>query len=522
MDTNTNNKSTDEGHGREKEDYEKIEKVAAEGANLTYSSEPSTSQHSQNPGEMKEITADGSRKENGHANAIEADNGELTGFTGYIVPSDDNDDDDDESMEITDYNHDVDIEEGDEIIETRPGEVFNPEKEQHMHCEESKNDKYTSDEESEEEDHQNELARDQYYDPEKDDDEESSDEELDEKTPTDVLEIDGDEEDSNDEPRDESEYEIVALSDDESDMEEEPIGEEQPVIYEVNEVSRANSEEESENLEKSGESEVEDDEYDPDEEPEEVDISDPEEVDKNEVAEEAQESQDAAMDDETANSHSEDIEEGEPDVDEPAAAAHGSASSVIINGGGVRTAVLRYDCGGNIIKTRRPTTLEPKLGFECRHQNCHHVVDTFSGIRKHEKKHRYWPCRECNEPWLDKENGLTHRWAHKKIYRCPFCEFESIQGHEFRVHVAQHQLETHKCWLCLMVFAFKSELEQHIDVHKWRQEKCELCNKRVDGYSKLKHMTMVHKLASNTATYSKLFGTYKRAIYHRKPDPKQK
>ena len=173
MDTNTNNKSTDEGHGREKEDYEKIEKVAAEGANLTYSSKPSTSQHSQNPGEMKEITADGSRKENGHANAIEADNGELTGFTGYIVPSDDNDDDDDESMEITDYNHDVDIDEGDEIIETRPGEVFNPEKEQHMHCEESKNDKYTSDEESEEEDHHNELARDQYYDPEKDDDEQS-------------------------------------------------------------------------------------------------------------------------------------------------------------------------------------------------------------------------------------------------------------------------------------------------------------------------------------------------------------
>ena len=76
--------------------------------------------------------------------------------------------------------------------------------------------------------------------------------------------------------------------------------------------------------------------------------------------------------------------------------------------------------------------------------------------------------------------------------------------------------------LCLMVFALISELEQHIDVHKWRQEKCELCNKRVDGYSKLKHMTMVHKLASNTATYSKLFGTYKRAIYHRKPDPKQK
>ena len=72
-----------------------------------------------------------------------------------------------------------------------------------------------------------------------------------------------------------------------------------------------------------------------------------------------------------------------------------------------------------------------------------------------------------------------------------------------------------------MVFAFETELKEHVDVHKWREDKCDLCYKRVDAYSKLKHMTIEHNLAQHTETFTKLFKNYKRAIYDRKPDPKK-
>ena len=542
MDTITTNKPTDQGQGKEKEDHEKIEKVATEGANNMYSSEPSTSQHSQDLGEIEEVTADKSDEKN--ANAMEADGGELSGLDEYFMPSDDDDDDDDdEPMETTDYIHDVDIDEGDEIVETSPGEVFDPEKEQHMHHEENESDEYASDEESEQGDQQKDLASNN-DDFEKDDDEQSSDEELDERAPNDVLKTNRDKKDSDDEFRRERRHEIVALSDDELDTEEEPTGEEQPEILELNEDSRVDSEEEPEEIEKSGESEMEDDEYTPDEQPEEVDMSDAEEIDNNEEAEEVQESQNAAVDDETVNNHNEEAEEvqesqdaavndetmnnhneetedEESDDGEPTSVAHDYEPSVTVNDTGVRTAILRYDCGGSVIKTRHPATLKPRIGFKCRHQNCHLVLETFGGMRKHEKTHRHWPCRQCNEPSLDKENGLTHRWAHKRIYRCPFCHFESQQGRRFRLHVSNHQLTTHKCKFCLMVFAFKTELKEHMDVHEWKEDKCDLCYKRVDAYSKLKHMTIEHNLAQHTETFKKLFKNYKRAIYDRKPDPKK-
>ena len=72
-----------------------------------------------------------------------------------------------------------------------------------------------------------------------------------------------------------------------------------------------------------------------------------------------------------------------------------------------------------------------------------------------------------------------------------------------------------------MVFAFETELKEHMDVHEWKEDKCDLCYKRVDAYSKLKHMTIEHNLSQHTEIFKKLFKNYKRAIYDRKPDPKK-